>query len=126
MLNGTRYQREHNYSDRLCDRIVFGHREGKYFVCAVELKGGKNVDVGEAVEQIRNGLLVAAHCLAGHSAATWYPILLFSGHLGVIGTTKLRTSQITLPDIRGNLPEIIKRNCGTTLAAILDENTPVN
>ena len=126
MLDGTQYQTQHGYRSRLCDRIVFGRWQGISFVSAVELKGGKNVDVGQAVDQIQNGLTVAADTLSGHSVAGWYPILLFSGHLGGIGTTKLRTGQIALPTASRNPSEIIKRDCGTSLAAILEENTLID
>ena len=124
MLDGSKYQKAHDYSGKLCDRIVFGHWGERRFVCAVELKGGRNVDVSEAVNQIRNGLLVAADSLLGHSIAGWYPILLFSGRLGGTGTTKLRTSQITLPTTRRNSSEVIKKDCGSSLSAILEEITP--
>ena len=126
MLDGSLYQKAHDYAGRLCDRIVFGHLGETPFICEVELKGGKNVNVSEAVDQIRNGLFVAAISLSGHHVESWYPIMLFSGHLGGIGIAKLRTSQIALPTMRRNLSEIIKKDCGSSLATILVENTPAN
>lgn len=125
MLDGTLYQKEHGYVDRLCDRIVFGRWQDTNFVGAVELKGGKNVNLRQAVDQIQNGLTVAENCLSGHSVTGWYPVLLFSGHLGGIGTTKLRTSRLALPTLRRNPPEIIKRDCGSSLTAILEQNSQV-
>lgn len=124
MLDGTLYQAEHSYMDRLCDRIVFGRWQGISFVSAVELKGGRNVDLGQAIEQIQNGLSVAADSLSGHEVENWFPVLLFRGGLRAIGTTKLRTRPVTLPTRQRNNSEVIKRDCGSSLAAILRENAP--
>ena len=124
MLDGSKYQREHSYGERLCDRIVFGRWEGTDFVCAAELKGGGNLDVSEAIQQIQNGLSVAASLLSGHEVENWFPVLLFRGGLRAIGTTKLRTRLVTLPTRQRNPLEIIKRDCGSCLAAILRENAP--
>ena len=124
MLDGTRYQRAHSYRERLCDRIVFGRWQGTNFVTAVELKGGGNLDVGASIQQIQNGLRVAANSLSGQDVDYWYPVLLFRGGLRAIGTTKLRTRPVDLPTRRRNLSEVIKRDCGSSLAAILRENSP--
>ena len=124
MLDGTRYQRAHSYSDKLCDRIVFGRWEDTNFVCAAELKGGRNLDVSEAIQQIQNGLSVAASALYHHEIDNWFPVLLYRGGLGAIGTTKLRTRLVTLPTRHTNSLEVIKRDCDSSLAAILRENAP--
>lgn len=124
MIDGSLYQKAHSYEGKLCDRIAFGQHEGTTFVCAVELKSGRNVDLGQAIEQIQNGLSVAADSLSGHEVENWYPVLLFRGGLGAIGTTKLRTRLVTLPTRQRNPSEVIKRDCGSSLAAILRENAP--
>ena len=116
MLDGTRYQRAHSYRERLCDHIVFGRWQGTNFVSAVELKGGRNLDVSEALEQIQNGLNVASSLLEERQVSDWYPLLMFSGHLGAAGREKIRLKPVQFGrDTRA----VTRRDCGSLLSDIL-------
>ena len=116
MLHGSRYQEAHGYRRKLCDRIIFGDRNGVSFICVVELKGGKNVNLSEALEQIQNGLNVAQEFLGSRSAGEWYPLLLFDGRMGGAGTTKLRGRGVSF---RQEFRAVTKRRCGSALVDIL-------
>ena len=58
LIRGGDYQRTHRPKGPLCDFTIFG-RSSKRFVCAVEMKGGNNLETKHAVEQIQAGLLIA-------------------------------------------------------------------
>ena len=56
-IHGDLNQRcpNHRVATRLCDRLIFG-RLNEDFVCAAELKGGRNSEVPKAIAQIQGGL----------------------------------------------------------------------
>ena len=91
-------------------------------MCAVELKGGRNLDVNEALEQIQNGLNVAYELLPGHTPDSWYPIPLYSGRLRGEETTKLRARQVSFRSRRRELSPVIKSDCGSSLIRIMEQN----
>ena len=122
MLNGSKYQEYHGHRRKLCDRIIVGKWNDQEFVCAVELKGGKSIDVGDVLEQIQNGLNVAANILSGGIPRNWYPILLYNGHLGTAGITKLRRRPLSVQRQRRESYQVIKRDCNSSLVGILEDN----
>ena len=92
-LNGTNYQSNHPWEGRLCDRIVIGQSNGN-FVCAVELKGGDNIDMSVAINQIQRGLDLLASLLQGASPRKWYPILVYSGSMSDRAKGLLRNKKV--------------------------------
>ncbi len=122
MLDGLKYQRSHHYQGKLCDRIIFGQWARGDFVCAVEFKGGRNIDVDEALEQIQNGLNVASELLPGQTPDDWYPILLYRGRLKGAETTKLRARHVSFQAQRRESSPVIKRDCGSSLIGIMEQN----
>ena len=57
---------KHRQPGRLCDRLIFGYL-GKEFICAAEIKGGKNPEVPKAVHQIQGGLDLAREMLSNRT-----------------------------------------------------------
>ncbi len=115
IIHGTKYQKNHKYHKKLCDRILFCNKHG-FFIAAVELKGGKNIHMKEAIDQIQNGLEVAANMLRNHPVGEWFPLLLYSGSMHPMGTKLLLNNRVTF---RGERKTIIKRDCGTRLSTVL-------
>ena len=115
IIHGTRYQKAHDFTDKLCDRILFCGQHD-FFVAAVELKGGKNVHMSEAIEQIQNGLSVAKDILGSRPVAEWFPLLLYSGSMASYETKLLQTKSV---EFRGERKNVIKRDCGIRLSVVL-------
>ena len=115
VIHGGRYQRNRGYTERLCDRIVFCRDHG-FVLAAVELKGGRSVHMSHAVDQIQNGLGVAATILAGHPVSEWVPILLYNGRMTSHETRLLRNRSV---EFRGERKNVVKRDCGARLSTIL-------
>lgn len=115
IVHGTKFQKSKKFRGKLCDRIVF--LGGKNLtVAAVELKGSGNVDMSEAVEQIQNGLSVADDILRGRPVTRWFPVLLYSGRMVSADTKLLLNKGVTF---RGDSQQVVKRDCGTRLSAVL-------
>ena len=119
-IHGTQFQRcpKHGSSSRLCDRLIFGRlvRSNRPFVCAAELKGGKNLDASVAIKQIQGGLDLAGRVLSNRSKIDWYPLLFYSGgpqkrELGVLRTRKVR--------FRGEQRIVDRVDCGSSLIRYL-------
>ena len=117
IIHGTKYQKINNFTEKLCDRIVFCEEHG-FILAAVELKGGKNVRMSEAIDQIQNGLIVARDILSNRPVAEWLPLLLYKGRMKPYETRLLRSKSV---EFRGERKNIIKRNCDTQLSTILSD-----
>ena len=115
MVRGGKYQKNHNYKSKLCDRLVFWNGEGLN-LAAVELKGGRNVRLSEASKQIQNGLSIAMGILGSRQVEEWLPVLLFSGKMHPQGTKYLLTKSV---NFRGKRKNIVKQRCGSNLTALL-------
>ena len=115
IIHGTKYQKNHKYHEKLCDRILFCSEHG-FFVAAVELKGGKSIKMSDAIKQIQNGLQVAAAMLKNHPVREWFPLLLYSGSMHPIETKLLSKSTVTFRHERKN---VRKTYCGTKLSSVL-------
>ena len=115
IIHGTKYQKNHNYHKKLCDRILFCSEHG-FIIAAVELKGGKRIHMSDAIQQIQNGLQVAKDILGNHYVADWLPLLLYSGSMKPYETKLLLTRSVTFMGKRKN---VIKRDCGTRLNTVL-------
>ena len=115
IIHGGRYQEENNFTDKLCDRILFCGEHG-FIMTAVELKGGGDVHLSEAIDQIQNGLRVAMGILGNRPVAEWLPLLMYSGSMHPNETRLLRTKSV---EFRGQRKNIIKRNCNTQLTALI-------
>ena len=111
IIHGSKYQKENGFDEKLCDRLVFCQHSG-LLLSAVELKGGKNVHVGQAIQQIQNGLTLAMELLDGRQVSDWYPLLFYSGHMSPLATNLLRTKTVSFQHVRKS---VIKRNCNTEL-----------
>ena len=116
-IHGSRYQENRGHTGRLCDRIVFC-RDNGIVVAAVELKGGRNIRMSHAIDQIQGGLRIAATILARRRVSDWVPLLLYNGRMTSSDTTILRTRTV---EFQGERKIIVKRNCGSQLAAVLPD-----
>ena len=75
VIGGTQYQSNHGHNGPLCDFTLFGTIPTS-FVCAIEMKGGNNLDAKHAVEQIQAGLAIAESLSTTEEVDHWFPILL--------------------------------------------------
>ena len=87
-IHGDKHQKQHGIKGKLCDRLILGDGD-KAFLCSVELKGGKNVRVSEAIEQIQRGLDLAIDLLDSDPDWDWYPLLAYRDGITRMGTKKL-------------------------------------
>ncbi len=118
IIHGSRYQRAHRFTLRLCDRIIFSS-EYDGFVGAVELKSGRSLPkLSPVIDQIRGGLLVAEQLLNGHPVPDWYPILAYSGHMGPTSGTALRANA-SLVRFQDSSRQVIRRDCNSELAFVV-------
>ena len=119
-IHGTKHQScsRHRRPGRLCDRLIFGRVDElkRDFVCAAELKGGRNLDASVAIGQIQNGLTLAHEMLANPSTVYWYPLLFYGGSLRGRGLDLLRTRRVTF----GGKKKLVDRvDCGYSLLRCL-------
>ena len=115
-LSGSSYQNNHPWEGRLCDRIIIGQSNGNY-VCAVELKGGRNVIMSDAINQIQRGLDLAASLLQAQSPVNWYPLLVYSGSMSGRERDLLRNKRVKY---RGGTARVDRIDCGSSLLAYLN------
>ena len=109
---------DHGRPDRLCDRLIFGRLNGD-FLCAAELKGGRNPEVPKAIQQIQGGLELARSILGGRTIERWYPLLFFSGKMK---GNDLRTLQTRTVSYKGKKRLIDRLDCGSSLLAYLNRH----
>ena len=107
--------RNHRVAARLCDRLIFGRLNGD-FICAAELKGGRNPEVPKAIRQIQGGLDLARSILENRVIERWYP-LLFSG--GKIKGNDRRVLQTRRVSYGGKKKLIDQIDCGSSLFSYL-------
>lgn len=108
--------RNHGRPDRLCDRLILGHSNDD-FICAAELKGGRNPEVPKAIRQIQGGLDLARSILGNRTIERWYPILFFRGKMK---GNDLRTLQTRTVSYGGKRKLIDRIDCGSSLLAYLN------
>ena len=108
--------RDHGVASRLCDRLIFGHHKGD-FVCAAELKGGRNPEVPKAIRQIQGGLNLARTILRNRTIERWYPLLFFRGKMK---GNDLRTIQTRTVRYNGKSKLVDRLDCGSSLLAYLN------
>ena len=118
-VHGDRNQQcpDHHRPDRLCDRLIFG-RLNDDFICAAELKGGRNPEVPKAIQQIQGGLDLARSILGGRTIERWYPLLFFRGKMK---GNDLRTLQTRTVSYGGKRKLIDRLDCGSSLLAYLNK-----
>lgn len=116
IVHGTRYQKSRRFSDKLCDRIVFCAWKG-FYVAAVELKGGKNLDVMDAREQIQNGLGIAKNAVQQDAVTDWFPLLFTARKLTLLELKLLVKNPVWFKDQRPKV--VIRRDCGTSFRDII-------
>lgn len=115
IIHGSKFQKEHKFTDKLCDRIIL-HQDNGCVLTAVELKGGKKTKLLHAIQQIQNGLIVAEGILGSSVISEWLPVLLYNDHWGPQATKVLLEHPVSF---RRESKVVIKRDCGTELMAIL-------
>ena len=116
IIHGTKYQKNHHFTKKLCDRIVFCG-EHDFVLAAVELKGGRTIRrMSAAISQIQNGLRVAGDILGTRPVAQWFPLLLYSGSMKPEEIRLLRTESVVF---RGEPKIVEKRGCDTRFSEIL-------
>ena len=117
-IHGTKYQHclKHQKPGRLCDRLIFGRLASRDFVCAAELKGGKNLHASVAIDQIQNGLTLAHGMLSNQSTVDWYPLLFYRGGLRGHGLRLLGSRKVSF----GGKKKLVERvDCGSSLLRCL-------
>ena len=116
IIHGTNYQKNHDFTKKLCDRIVFCGEHG-FVLAAVELKGGRTIRrMSAAISQIQNGLRVAGDILETRPVAQWFPLLLYSGSMKPNEIRLLRTKSVVF---RGQRKNVEKRSCDSRFSEIL-------
>ena len=110
--------RNHRVATRLCDRLIFGRRNGD-FICAAELKGGRNPEVSKAIDQIQGGLELARSILGSRTIEKWYP-LLFCGRS--VRSSALRTLQTRTVSYGGKRKLVDRIDCGSSLLNYLNRH----
>ena len=124
-IHGTKHQHclkhKHQTPGRLCDRLIFGRLDNltRDFVCAAELKGGKNLDASVAIGQIQGGLTLAHGMLGNRSTVDWYPLLFYGGRLRGHGLDLLRTRRVSF---RGKKKSVDQVECGSSLLRYLSRS----
>ncbi len=108
--------RNHRVDSRLCDRLIFG-RLKEDFICAAELKGGRNPEVPKAIRQIQGGLNLAGAILRNRTVEKWYPLLFFSGKMKGNDLSALRTKKVSYGGKKRLLDRI---DCGSSLLDYLN------
>ena len=106
---------EHKRPNRLCDRLIFGQLNDD-FICAAELKGGRNGEIPKAIRQIQGGLNLARSILGNRNIERWYPLLFFRGKLR---GNDLRTIQTRTVSYGGKKKLVDRIDCGSNLLAYL-------
>lgn len=108
--------RNHGGPGQLCDRLIFG-RLNDDFICAAELKGGRNPEVPKAIRQIQGGLDLARSILRNRTIERWYPLLFFSGKMKGNDLRALQTRTVSY----GGKKKLIDRlDCGASLFSYLN------
>ena len=74
IINGSKYQSNHRFRDKLADRIIFSESHGG-FVCVADLKSGA-WKARDTIEQVQNGFGLADSMLNGISVQSWFPLVL--------------------------------------------------
>ena len=119
-IHGTKHQHclKHRSPGRLCDRLIFGQLDNlnRDFVCAAELKGGKNLDASVAINQIQSGLTLAHGMLGNRPTVDWYPLLFYGGKLRGHGLDLLRSRRVSF---RGKKKLVERVHCGSNLLRYL-------
>ena len=96
--------------------MIFG-RLSEEFICAAELKGGRNPEVPKAVRQIQGGLELARSILSNRTIERWYPVLSFRGKMK---GNDLRTLQTRTVAFGGKKKLIDRIDCGSSLLNYLN------
>ena len=117
IIGGDQYQRAHRAGGALCDFTLFG-RSPERFVCAVEMKGGKNLDAKHAVDQIKGGLAIAESNFAKGEVDRWYPVLLHR-YEGNYFDKRFLFSSNAIVAFHGEKLRVEMHKCGSCLSDIL-------
>ena len=124
-IHGTKHQDclKHRSPGRLCDRLIFGRLDNlnRDFLCAAELKGGKNLDASVAIRQIQSGLALADVMLDGRSTVDWYPLLFYQGKSRGHALKLLRSKKVFF---RGKKKSVDRVDCGSSLLRHLSGSRP--
>lgn len=116
IINGSAYQKAHSGTDaKLADCIIFANA-ANCFVAVIELKGGDSIRMRDAIEQIQMGMNLAGEFLVERQIDNWYPLLIFSGDMGLREARQLQRIRI---EFRGERKSAIRRECGSNLMEIL-------
>ena len=118
VIGGTRYQRAHNFNDPLCDFTLFGRDSGR-FVCAVEMKGGRNLEAKHAIQQIQGGLTIAEQMFGSDEVDIWHPILLCHGYPSNWWDIRFLSSGNNVVEFHGQRKRVELQECGTSLNDLL-------
>ena len=118
VIGGTPFQRVHHFNDPLCDFTLFG-LDSRRFVCAVEMKGGRNLDAKHAVQQIQGGLTIAAEIFSGEEVDVWHPILLCHRGPDRFADKRFLLSGDNFVEFHGRRKLVELHRCGCSLSDVL-------
>ena len=121
-IHGDLNQRckKHGNPSQLCDRIIFGQLDQE-FICAVEIKGGKNSEVSKAIKQIQGGLDLARLIVNNNPVDCWYPLLFFSGKMNATELRLLNTKKVSYNDGKPKSKTVVRIDCGSSLLNFLQK-----
>jgi hypothetical protein len=108
-INGTKYQAQHDYHDKLCDLLFAWNRTSDLAASVIELKSGK-LNVDNVVKQLQNGADILDDLLKG-LRCNFLPVLIH-GPLRTIDVRKFEKQRIRF---RSNSSRIELRRCGSRL-----------
>ena len=118
VLDGTTYQRIHMLAGPLCDFVVLGHST-RSFICAVEMKGGANLDAKHAIDQIQAGLRLTETMVSQEDVDHWVPVLLRHPGAGNFWDLRILNSHRAKVKFHKEEKTVERRDCGCSLDDIL-------
>ena len=118
VIEGTTYQSIHKPGGPLCDFTLFG-RSSQSFVCAIEMKGGHNLEAGHAIDQIQAGLQLAESMASNRDVDWWVPVLLRHPGSGSYWDFRLLLSNRSRVKFHGRAKTVEQHDCGCSLESIL-------
>jgi hypothetical protein len=108
-ISGTKYQEQHNYTDKLCDLLFAWNEMDNLAASVLELKSGM-FDVDSVVEQLQNGAYILDDLLKG-LPCNFLPVLIH----GPVRTMYIRRFEKKRIKFRNNQVRIELRRCGSKL-----------
>lgn len=115
-IEGSRYQRHHGVTSKLCDCIIFWSFDGRDILAPAELKSGQ-VKAIHCLAQLQNGAKVAQSLLdAAYQSIRFEPLIVHRGRIHYIEYKILGNRRVTFRKIR-RVARLVKS--GTHLTSVV-------